>query len=268
MAALVWCGGAIAQDALEHPDWQGKGFAPNVPDHPLREIISGLAFRTHETKAMQSDDFNNPGFLAVEEGAALWSKVDGAAGKSCASCHQEAVQSMKGVRASMPKWDEKQKKPVNLEQRINICRSENMKAEPWKFGSPELTAMTTYVGHQSRGTPVSVRTDGPMKPWFDRGRQLFYDRVGQLDMSCANCHEKNYGKFLRADFVSQGQTNGFPTYRLQTQRLVPLHERFQGCMFDVRADPYKPLSDEFLALELYIAWRGLGLPVETPAVRN
>jgi L-cysteine S-thiosulfotransferase len=157
---------------------------------------------------------------------------------------------------------------VNLEQRINLCRSGALKAEPWSFGSPELTAMTTYLRNQSRGMPVAVKVDGPMSPWFDRGKALYYQRVGQLDMACASCHEKNYGKYLRADYVSQGQTNGFPVYRLATQRLVPLHERFEGCMNDVRAAPYKPLSDEFLALETYVAWRGMGLPVETPAVRN
>ena len=116
--------------------------------------------------------------------------------------------------------------------------------------------------------PVSPRVDGPMTPWFEKGKALYHTRNGQLDLACASCHERNYGHNLRADFLSQGQSNGFPVYRLRDQRLVPLHERMQGCIFDVRGIPYAPLSDEFLALELYVAWRGTGLPVETPAVRN
>ncbi len=175
---------------------------------------------------------------------------------------------MKGVGASMPKWSSSLGRPVNLEQQINICRTKRMGAEAWPFQSQELTDMTTYVRYQSRGMPVSVQTDGPMAPWFERGKQLYYERVGQLDLACASCHETLTGRHMRADLLSQGQTNGFPTYRLRDQRLVPLHERFQGCMYDVRAAPYEPLSDEFLALEIYIAWRGVGLPVETPAVRN
>jgi L-cysteine S-thiosulfotransferase len=259
---------ALAQDALEHPEWQGKGIKPPTPDHPLHEIISGLHFRTKETQAMQADDFNNPGFLAIEHGEALWSKPEGAAGKSCASCHNDAAVTMKGIAAAMPKWDDKLDRPVNLEQRIDLCRTEQMKAEPWKFRSAELTDMTAYVRAQSRGMPVSPRVDGPMTPWFEKGKALYYTRNGQLDLACASCHEKNHGKFLRADFLSQGQSNGFPVYRLRDQRLVPLHERFEGCIFDVRGEPYKALSDEFVALELYVAWRGIGLPVETPAVRN
>ena len=175
---------------------------------------------------------------------------------------------MKGVGAAMPNWDDNLRKPVNLEQRINLCRTEQMKAAPWVFRSPELTNMTAYVRYQSRGLPVSPRVDGPMTPWFLKGKDIYYARNGQLDLACASCHDKNHGKFLRADFLSQGQTNGFPVYRLGNQRVMPLHERFEGCIFDVRGDPYKPLSDEFVALELYVAWRGIGLPVETPAVRN
>lgn len=262
------CAVALAASGLEHPPWQGHGIAPPVKDFPLPEIVSGYWFRTKETQAIQDDDFNNPGFFAIEQGEQLWSTPDGAAGKSCASCHQDAAVAMKGVGAAMPKWNAALAKPVNLEQQINICRTERMGAKAWAFGSAELTAMTAYVRFQSRGMPVAPRVDGPMTPWFERGRRLYYTRNGQLDLACASCHEKNYGKYLRADFLSQGQSNGFPVYRLREQRLVPLHERIEGCIFNVRGIPYAPLSDDAVALELYLAWRGSGLPVETPAVRN
>jgi sulfur-oxidizing protein SoxA len=266
--ASVAVGVVLAESELEHPRWQGHGIKAPGADYPFPEIVSGYWFRTKETRAIQDDDFNNPGFFGVEEGERLWSKPDGAAAKSCASCHQDAAASMRGVGATMPKWSDKLDKPVNLEQQINICRGERMGAAPWSFGSAELTAMTTYVRYQSRGMPVSPRTDGPMTPWFARGKALYSTRVGELDLSCANCHDTNYGKYLRADFLSQGQTNGFPVYRLREQRLVPLHERMEGCVYDVRGIPYPPLSDDAVALELYLAWRGAGLPVETPAVRN
>ncbi len=238
------------------------------PGHPLSKIISGFEYRTKETQALQNDEIENPGMLAVERGAQLWSTAEGAAGKSCASCHKDAATTMKSVAATYPKWDAKLGKPVNVEQRINICRTNEMKAEPWKFNTEPLTSMTTFIKAQGKSEPVHVKIDGEMKPWFEKGKALFYQRNGQLDMSCASCHEKHYGQYLRSDYVSQGQINGFPTYRLAAQNMVPVHQRFYGCMFDIRAEPYAPLSDEFLALELYIAYRGTGLPVETPAVRN
>jgi sulfur-oxidizing protein SoxA len=39
-------------------------------------------------------------------------------------------------------------------------------------------------------------------------------------------------------------------------------------MRDVRAEPYADGAAEYVELELYLAWRARGLPVETPAVRN
>jgi sulfur-oxidizing protein SoxA len=259
---------AAAGSELAHPPWREHAIKPPGKDFPVPEIVSGFWFRTKETQAIQEDDFNNPGFLRVEPGETLWSKPEGTAGKSCASCHQDAPTSMKGVGAASPKWNDKLNKPVNLEQQINICRRERMGAAPWAFGSGELTAMTTYVRYQSRGMPVAVRVDGPMSPWLARGDQLYLTQFGQLDLACASCHEKNYGKYLRADFLSQGQSNGFPVYRLRNQRLVPMHVRMEGCIYDVRGTPYPPLSGDAVALELYLAWRGSGLPIETPTVRN
>jgi len=258
---------ANAQDALPAGVTAIKA-APPSKDHPLQELYSGWYFRTPETQALQQDDFDNPGFLWVEKGEELWSTVDGKAGKSCASCHNDAATSMRGVGAQMPKWDAKLKRPLTLEQRINLCRKENMQAKEWKWESDQMLSMTAYVRHQSRGMPVNVQIDGPMKEWMERGKKLYYTRVGQLNMSCANCHEANYGKYIRADHLSQGQSNGFPTYRLKWQKLGSLHRRFKGCMKNIRAKPYKRGSDEFVALEIYLAHRGRGLQVETPAVRQ
>ncbi len=241
---------------------------PPSKDHPLGELISGWHFRSPETQALQQDDFDNPGFLWVEQGEELWSTVDGKAGKSCGTCHNDAADSMKGVGAQMPKWDAKLKRPLTLQQRVNNCRTENMGAEKWKWESSQMLAMTAYVRNQSRGMPVNVQSDGPMKAWAEKGKEIYYTRVGQLDMSCANCHEDNYGKYIRADHLSQGQSNGFPTYRLKWQKLGSLHRRFKGCMRNIRATPFNPGSDEFVALEIYLAQRGKGLQVEAPAVRQ
>ncbi len=236
--------------------------------NPLPELISGYYFRSEAVRALQDDDFENPGFLWVERGAELWETPDGEANKSCADCHGDAEESMKGVGASYPKWFEPLGKPVNLEQRINICRERNQKAEPWKWESDELLAMTTFIRYQSRGMPVKVDISGPMKEWWERGKEIYYMRQGQLDMACANCHEDYYGKRIRADHLSQGQSNGFPTYRLKWQKIGSLHRRFRGCNKQIRAKPKPYGHDDYVALELYLAWRGTGLPVETPAVRQ
>lgn len=237
--------------------------------HPLSEIFSGWRYRTDETRALEADSFQNPGMLYVERGEEIWNAVEGTAGKSCASCHEDASESMKGVGASYPKWDADAKRPINIELRIDKCRVENMGAEPYKFDAADQKALTTYIKHQSLGTPVAVDlSQGDMRAWWEQGKETYYTRTGQLNLSCASCHELNNGNYIRADHLSQGNVNGFPTYRLKQSSMVSLHNRFRGCIRDTRADYPKAFSDQLMALEVYVTWRGTGLSVETPAVRQ
>ena len=191
----------------------------------------------------------------------------GAENKSCADCHGD-VSELAGLRAIMPKWSDEAGKPQALEQWINWSITAHQGAEAWKWESPEMLAMTALIGLQSRGMAMQPETGGRMNEWHDRGKELYYMRVGQLDMACNQCHEDNNGKMIRADHLSQGNVNGFPTYRFKWQGLGSMHRRFSGCMKNIRAQPFKRGSDEFVALELYLATRGAGLGVETPAVRN
>jgi sulfur-oxidizing protein SoxA len=131
-----------------------------------------------------------------------------------------------------------------------------------------MQAMVALIGLQSRGMPMNVAIDGDAAGAWEQGKEMYYTRYGQLEMSCANCHEDNYGNMIRADHLSQGQINGFPVYRLKWAGLGSIHRRFKGCMSNIRAEPYKVGSDEFIALEAYVASRGAGLNVETPSVRN
>ncbi len=237
--------------------------------HPLKEVISGWHYRTPETRALETDTFQNPGYLGIEQGEEIWNTVEGTEGKSCASCHGDASESMASVGATFPKWHEKMSKPVNVELQINYCRTENMGAEAYKFDKGGQKPLTAYIKNQSLGKPVEVDlTAGKMQAWFDKGKETYYKRTGQLDLSCASCHEKNNGNYIRADHLSQGNVNGFPTYRLKQNKLISLHNRFRGCIRDTRAEFPAAFSDELMGLEVYVTWRGTGLSVETPAVRQ
>lgn len=235
-------------------------------DGALSEVYSGWLFREDETRAMQMDDFDNPMFVYAEQGMDAWSTPEGTEGKSCMDCHGAIEEGMKGVRAAMPKvnaagelW--------SLENFINDCRTTRMGAEAWKWNADEMKNMTTAVSLQSRGMPVAVAIDGPAAEFWQRGKDMYYTRFGQLELSCANCHEDNYGNYIRADHLSQGQTNGFPLYRLKDAAVVSIHQRFVGCVRDTRAETFAAGSQEFRELELYVASRGLGLDVEGAGVR-
>ena len=241
-----------------------------APDHLeyMDTIRSGWTFRTAETKVLQMDDFDNPGMIFVDQGMDQWNEVAGSEGKSCASCHGDVEDSMAGVRAVYPKWNDAAGEVRTLAMQINDCRTNEMGADAYGYTSGAMANMEALISVQSRGLPVNVQIDGPMQAMWEKGKELYYARTGQLELSCANCHEDNYDNYIRADHLSQGQINGFPTYRLKNAKLNTTHARFKGCVRDTRAETYSPGSEEFIALEVYVASRGNGLSVEAPAVRN
>ena len=242
-----------------------------APDHlsdVMDEVYSGWRFRSDETQALQMDDFDNPAMIFVDQAMEKWDTAEGTAGKSCADCHGDAEESMAGLRTVYPKWNESAGEVRTLAMQINDCRENQMGAEKWKYTGGSMAAMEALISVQSRGMPVNVATNGPAQSTWEAGKELYYTRTGQLELSCANCHEDNYGNMIRADHLSQGQINGFPVYRLKNTKLNTAHARFKGCVRDTRAETYSPGSPEFIALELYVASRGNGLSVEAPSVRN
>jgi L-cysteine S-thiosulfotransferase len=146
---------------------------------------SGYEFMGRETRAMQDDDTTNPAMLWVLDGETLWRRKDGSAAKSCADCHGDARTSMKGVAARYPAFNAAHGRPVDLEERINVCRAEKQQATPLAFESKELLALAAYVGQQSRGMPIDIADDERIKPFLQAGRDMFTERQGQLNLSCA-----------------------------------------------------------------------------------
>jgi sulfur-oxidizing protein SoxA len=231
------------------------------------ERRSGFSFMTPETQSMQNDDTANPGMLFVLDGEALWKSKAGAAGKACADCHDDARVSMKGVATRYPAFDKALGRPVNLEQRINLCRADHQQAAPLAYESRELLALTAFVAQQSRGMLIVTGDDPRLAPFIAKGRDLFTQRQGQLNLGCANCHDDNWDKHLAGSAITQGHPTGYPLYRLEWQSLGSLQRRLRGCLTGIRAQAYEYGAPELVELELYLMSRARGMPIETPAVR-
>jgi sulfur-oxidizing protein SoxA len=216
-----------------------------------------------QVRTMQDDDTQNPAFLWIQQGESLWSQPAGTANKSCADCHQ----SMRGVAASYPAWDPATAAPITLAQRINHCRTTHQGAAKLPQESDPLLALTALVALQSRGQPLAIDETGPLKPFIEAGRTLFNTRQGQLNLSCANCHEERAGRHLGGALIPEGHANGYPQYRLEWQKLGSFPRRLRACLLGVRAEPLPPDAPDATNIELYLATRARGLTVETPAVR-
>jgi L-cysteine S-thiosulfotransferase len=234
-----------------------------APPDPRR---SGFADMTPATQALQRDDTQNPGMLWVLEGEALWSQAAGTGGRSCADCHGDATKAMRGVAVRHPRFDAALGRPVDLGERIAQCRVRQGAAAP-ALDSAELLALQAYVAFQSRGLPISPDGDPRLAPFRERGRQLYAQRVGALNLACTQCHDTLAGGRLGGSLIPQGHPTGYPLYRLEWQGLGSLQRRLRGCLSGVRAEPFPPGAPEWVELELHLMDRARGMPSESPAIR-
>ena len=261
LAAMMLSVFAIGGAAQER-----KSIAPRDRENPLRKLISGYYFGSLETRALQDDDFDNPGFRWVQLGESLWSKAEGEAQKACSTCHRSASDTMRGIAVSYPKFDA-EAGTRHQSRAAHQCAARIRCRLPLGLWLGGIAGDDRLCARAVQGNPGQCQIDGPAKPVFDAGKQLYESRMGQLGMSCALCHDKHYDRSLRGYSISQGHSNGFPAYQLETKTFVSLHGKFDACFGRMRAEPFAQGSPEYVGLELYLAWRGNGLPIETPAVR-
>jgi L-cysteine S-thiosulfotransferase len=231
--------------------------APPAADTRIEDTRrSGFDFMTPATQALQRDDTQNPAMLWVQEGEALWQR-------SCTGCHGDARQSMRGVAARYPRFDEQLGRPISLGQRIEQHRQ----APTLAADADQALALEAFVAHQSRGLPLEPDEDPRLAPFRERGSRLFRQRLGQLNLSCAQCHDERAGKHLGGSVIPQGHATGYPIYRLEWQGMGSLQRRLRNCMTGVRGEPFAAGAIEWVELELFLAQRARGMPMETPAVR-
>jgi sulfur-oxidizing protein SoxA len=244
------------------------GFAAVVAQSiPERERRSGFEFMSRESQAMQNDDMANPGMLSVLEGGELWRAKAGRAGRSCADCHGAAESTMAGVAARYPAFDAASGGAIDLAGRIDQCRTQRQEAPALAREGRELLALTAFVARQSRGLQITAGDDPRLASTLAEGRALYNQRLGQLNLSCANCHEDNWGQKLAGAPIPQGHPTGYPIYRLEWQDIGSLQRRLRTCLAGVRAEPFAYGAPEYVALELFLMNRARGMTMETPGVR-
>jgi sulfur-oxidizing protein SoxA len=231
------------------------------------EPKSGYEYLTKETQEMQDDEFSNPGLKAVEDGR-KWFNDIGVSGKSCASCHgKEGSKFNKKRLASYPVFNEEFQKPFTLQEQINYCWEENLDNVPFIYDCVDMIELEAFVKWLARDEKVNVKITDELKPFYEKGKEIYYTRFGQINMSCAGCHENYAGQKLRGQILSQGQPNGYPAYRLGSGKVTGLHTRFVECFTSFRGEPFDRGSPEFVNLELFLNARSNGLKIETPGVR-
>ena len=232
------------------------------------ELKGGIEFQGAEVRAMQEDAFSNPGLLWVDRGAELWKTPMGARKMSCSSCHGADGASMKGVATRYPSYVASLGGAVDLEQRINACVTGNQEAAALAWESQELLALSAFVARQSRGMRIVPDPSREIDSSYERGRAIYFQRQGQLNLACTNCHDASWGKRLLSEPISQGHPADWPAYRLEWQAMGSLERRLRACYLGVRAEMPAYGSPDLVALEVYLARRAAALVSNPPGVRR
>ena len=91
--------------------------------------------------------------------------------------------------------------------------------------------------------------------------------VANLGYPAPDCHEDQKGNAWLENRLTEGQSNGFPAYRLRWESLASVQRQIRWCNELVKAEPFEFGSEDMLDLTFYVRWRGRGLFVGSPAVR-
>jgi sulfur-oxidizing protein SoxA len=158
---------------------------------------------------------------------------------------------------------------------INACLEANGEEPIADLKTGKIARLVAAYKEQFNGQPIQIDVSEPgAVEWYERGKQFYWTKRGQLNFSCANCHIHSAGMKLRGDVLSAGlgHTTGFPVYRTKWavagKPWGTIHRRYAGCNEQVRAKAFKPQSDEYKALELYEAVMNTGVPLKVPSQRQ
>jgi len=252
------------QDLKEFRNYYAKRF----PDVKFSEYVNGVyAIDPVSREEWMSIEEFPPYELSIENGKTLFN-TPFKNGKTYASCFRNGGI---GVRQDYPRFDNATGKVVTLEGAINACREANGEAAlKWEKG--EIADISAYMAYTSRGKKINVvvPSDPAAMAAYQRGKEHFYAKRGQLNMSCADCHMHNAGNRIRADLLSPalGHVTHFPVYRSKWGDMGTLQRRYGGCNKQVRAKPFKAQSDEYKSLEYFHSYMSNGLVVNGPGARK
>ena len=231
----------------------------------LHQRQSSYTIMSLQTKAMQDDPTLNPATFWIMDGESMWTQKPSPKSPACSECHGQVNTNMKGVAATFPK--SVKGRLLNLDGQINQCRTTQQQQPAWPLESKSLLSMSVLIANQSKGMPINANQQPETQAALKAGEALFKQRMGHVNLSCAQCHDERYGMRLAGSTIPQAHPTAYPIYRLEWQTLGSLQRRLRNCMNAVRAQLFEPDAPEWLQLEFYLFWRARGMLIESPGVR-
>jgi sulfur-oxidizing protein SoxA len=243
-------------------------FLERFPNVPLEEFANGVyAIDSASREQWEAIEEFPPYEIAIEEGEELFN-TPFKNGKTFASCFRNGGI---GIEGDYPYFDKDTGRVQTLPAAINDCLVKNGE-KPLGYGKGKLASILAYMAYTSRGQVIDIKIPHDQRAMdaYEKGKQFFYARRGQLSMACAHCHVDNAGNKIRADILSPalGHVSHFPVYRSKWGGLGTLHRRYSGCNKQVRAKPFPAQSDEYRNLEYFMTYMSNGIQWNGPGARK
>jgi len=243
-------------------------FLKRFPNVPKDEFANGVyAIDPVGRENWEAIEEFPPYEFFIDDGKKMW-ETPFANGKGYPDCFPDGP----AQRKHYPHWDKQLGMVVTLEMAINDCRQANHEP-PLKYEKGPIASLSAYMAYASRGQTIAVdipEDDAGALAAYQKGKQFWFARRGQLNFSCAHCHAQNAGKLLRSDVLSPalGHATSWPVYRAKWGELGTLHRRFHGCNEQVRAKPFSAQSEEYRDLEYFLTAMSNGLKFNGPSARK
>ena len=265
--ATVFSWGAVHANPEQDRAAFENYFTSKFPDTPVDDFVNGVYSIDAPSRAQWEEIEEFPPYeLSIDAGKSQW-ETPFANGKTYADCFGEP-----GVRGKYPYWDAERQEIITMELAVNECREANGE-EPLKYSKGKMADISAYMSYESRGQTINVvipEGDAEAMAAYERGKQFYYSKRGQLNFSCFDCHGSGAGNLVRADKLSPslGHASGWPVYRSKWGGMGTLHRRFSGCNKQVRAKNFKAQGPEYRELELFYTYMSNGLTYNGPSARK
>ncbi len=243
-------------------------YMERFPDVPKEDFVNGVySIDPSGRENWEAIEEFPPYETALSDGEEMWN-TPFANGKSYKDCFPDGP----AVAGKYPHWDKDSSMVITLALAVNECREANGE-KPLKYKKGPIADIVAYMAYESRGqiTNVVIPEDDPKAlEAYEKGKQFWFARRGQLNFSCATCHAQNPGAVLRTEILSPayGHTTHWPVYRSKWGEMGTLHRRFTGCNKQVRAKPFKAQGEEYRNLEYFLTSMSNGLPLNGPGARK
>ena len=242
-------------------------YKKNMPSANFDDYKNGIyTFNKGAREQWEEIEEFPPYEIDIDKGEELWGKAF-KNGKSFSDCFGSDLSK---IRVKYPYHDEKKDTIVTLEGDINKCLKDNGE-KPFKWKKGNIAAVSAYVAKAGEGQRITTMPKSEKAiAWYNKGKNFFYAKRGQLNLSCADCHVYSASKWIRGDHLGPavGHTTHVPMHRSKWGELGTLHRRYGGCNKNIRAKPFKAQSDEYKALEYFESVMSSGLEINGPGARK